>query len=357
MGARGQCKPHGLRPPGASRGSRRAIVTFSGPVPFGSAPAASQPPLPSLQAPTELVQQLKVPALPSLPTFEAPTLTGLPAGVPTGCPGRGADVWLRQRRPRRRPSIAAQRPQEGPLGLSLQISNAPRRPLPADLIDRQATEPHWGSRAVQEQVERLLAEQQGVGALAGALKDLQAAVEQNAGQLARLPEGASAAQVEQLQRDLQAKAQALSAAAQQAAAALGASAPQGNATAGLAAQLPALAGAQWAGYSLQQLAGVAAGVALLVGLSVPGRDDDDAPGGSGGAGGGRSSSSSRSRSGGASGDALPTRWDPEAVAAYYRRRPVLVARRVAEVAAEALAYGSALLADIAAGAGAVPCMR
>ena len=94
----------------------------------------------------------------------------------------------------------------------------------------------------------------------------------------------------------------------------------------------------------------ASGVAALVALSVPrgGSDDDDQPGSSGGSGGGGGRTAGSS-SGGSGSDVLPARWDPEAVAAYYRRRPVLVARRVAEVAAEAAGWGAALLGDRAAG--------
>ncbi|KAI7839911.1 hypothetical protein COHA_006391 [Chlorella ohadii] len=122
----------------------------------------------------------------------------------------------------------------------------------------------------------------------------------------------------------------------------------------MASQLPgemsSLAAAQFGGYSLQTLAAVTSGVAALVALSVPRSDDEDGPpgsGGSGGSGGGTGPSSRASSSGGP--DVLPSSWDAEAVAAYYRRRPVEVARRVAQVASEAAAYGAALLADMAAG--------
>ena len=225
--------------------------------------------------------------------------------------------------------------------------------LPADLLDSKATQPHWGSAAAQQLLDTLQGRVQeqvpGVGAAADALQQLQTGLQQTAAQLSSLPDAAAGGpQAEALQRQLQQQLEAVSAAAQAAAAQLASG--SGPAALSAAPTLPDLSSGEWAGYSLQQLGAVASGVAALVALSVPrgGSDDDDQPGSSGGSGGGGGRTAGSS-SGGSGSDVLPARWDPEAVAAYYRRRPVLVARRVAEVAAEAAGWGAALLGDRAAG--------
>jgi aarF domain-containing kinase len=104
----------------------------------------------------------------------------------------------------------------------------------------------------------------------------------------------------------------------------------------------------YAGYSLQTLALVTAGVAALIALSVP---RDDGSGGSGGGGTGTSGSKpmgSASNIGG-SGNYLPTTWDVAAVSSYYGQRPTLVAQRMLQVTSAAVGYGAALLADMASG--------
>ena len=117
--------------------------------------------------------------------------------------------------------------------------------------------------------------------------------------------------------------------------------------ASLGSQLQALAGAEYAGYSLQTLALISSGVAALVALSVPrSGGDDDAPGGGAGGGDGRGGTGSVA---GGRGDVLPTSWDAAAVEEYYRKRPTLVLQRVLQVAAEAASYGAALAADMATG--------
>ncbi|KAL4458199.1 hypothetical protein ABPG75_013064 [Micractinium tetrahymenae] len=249
--------------------------------------------------------------------------------------------------------------------------------IATELIDERATAPHWGSRALEEALSAAGAALQaqtpsGSGQLADALRDLQATLSDNVRKLDALSQqaGALPGQLgaaasgdvqqglavvsEQLQR-VAAAAQAASAATSfeppAAPAAVLPSAGAAASSADLSSQLSQLGSAQYAGYSLQTLALITAGVAALIALSVPRqRDDDDQAGGSGSSS--RSSGnvlSSGSGGSGSAGDALPTRWDAAAVDAYYRRRPALVARRVLEVAAEALGYGTALLADMAAG--------
>ena len=191
----------------------------------------------------------------------------------------------------------------------------------------------------------------GLAALADTLQQAQSALSDAAAQLSALPDQASSADLAATQEQVASQLQRVSAAAQAAAASLQGLPGPGDAATSLASQLPGqlgdLATAQFGGYSLQTLAAVTAGVAALVALSVPRSDNDDGPpssGGSGGIGGG-----SGRAGGGGRPDVLPSSWDAEAVAAYYRRRPVEVARRVAEVASQAAAYGAALLADMAAG--------
>ncbi|KAL4435049.1 hypothetical protein ABPG77_003874 [Micractinium sp. CCAP 211/92] len=199
----------------------------------------------------------------------------------------------------------------------------------------------------------------GAGQLADALRDLQATLSSNLRQLEVQEAEQAAAAGSNVQQGLAAVSEQLrrvAEAAQQAAAAgtglqldlPAASAAQDKgpntvaSSTDLSSQLAQLASTQYAGYSLQTLALISAGVAALVALSVPRQRDDDDQAGSGG-----SSSSGGSR--GSAGDALPNRWDASAVDAYYRRRPALVARRMLEVATEALSYGAALLADMATG--------
>ncbi len=233
--------------------------------------------------------------------------------------------------------------------------------IPVELLEQRATAPHWGSKVLGEAVEAAraaLGEQQaavpGLGALADTLQQAQWSLSDAAAQLSALPDQASGADLSAAQEQVASQLQRVSAAAQAAAAALQGLPGPGDVATSMASQLPgemsSLAAAQFGGYSLQTLAAVTSGVAALVALSVPRSDDEDGPpgsGGSGGSGGGTGPSSRASSSGGP--DVLPSSWDAEAVAAYYRRRPVEVARRVAQVASEAAAYGAALLADMAAG--------
>ncbi|PRW59939.1 eyespot assembly ABC1 kinase family [Chlorella sorokiniana] len=292
---------------------RRRHVAQAAPIPFGAADPA--PALPAAPLPgTELVSRVQLPELsiPSLPALQAPSL----------------------------------------------------KEDAAELLEQRATAPHWGSRVLGEAVEAAraaLGEQQaavpGLGALADTLQQAQSALSDAAAQLSALPDQASSTDLAAAQEQVAAQLQRVSAAAQAAASSLqSAASPQslpgpGDAATSLASQMPGqlgdVAAVQFGGYSLQTLATVTAGVAALVALSVPRSDDDSGPPGSssGGSGGGTSG-----RAGGSGRpDVLPSSWDGEAVAAYYRRRPVEVARRVAEVASEAAAYGAALLADMAAG--------
>lgn len=234
--------------------------------------------------------------------------------------------------------------------------------LTADIIDERATAPHWGSRAVEEALSAAGAALQarapaGAGQLVDALRDLQATLSSSVRQLDTLTDQRAAAgsNVQQGLAALSAQLKRVALAAQEAAAAgtslqleppaASAASGQGSnsaaSSADLGSQLAQLASTQYAGYSLQTLALVSAGVAALIALSVPRRRDDDDQAGSGGGSGGGSR--------GSAGDVLPTKWDAAAVDAFYRRRPALVARRVLEVAAEALSYGAALLADMATG--------
>lgn len=230
-------------------------------------------------------------------------------------------------------------------------------------------------RAASEQLQAL--QPAGVGQLASALQDLQAALSDNVTQLSALaqqqaaPTGASSGSTQQVMdrlADVAAQLQQVASQVQQAAAAATSlelqlelpalPASQVSAGASLDSQLAQLSTATYAGYSLQSLALISAGVAALVALSVPKQqNDDDLGGGSGtGSGGSRLGSSGSSSLGSmgssmdaAAGDALPTTWDSAAVEAYYRRRPTLVARRCLEVATEAVSYGVALLTDMATG--------
>lgn len=236
--------------------------------------------------------------------------------------------------------------------------------ITAEFIDERAAAPHWGSRAMQEALSAAGSALQskaptGAGQLADALRDLQAMLSSNLRQLEAQEAEQAAAAGSNVQQGLAAMSEQLrrvAEAAQQAAAAgtglqldlPAASAAQDKgpntvaSSTDLSSQLAQLASTQYAGYSLQTLALISAGVAALVALSVPRQRDDDDQAGSGG-------SSSGGGSRGSAGDALPNRWDASAVDAYYRRRPALVARRMLEVATEALSYGAALLADMATG--------
>lgn len=246
------------------------------------------------------------------------------------------------------------------------MSHAPRfLPNPPELLDQRATVPHWGSKVLGEAVDAAraaLGDQAvvpGLSALADTLQQAQSALSGAAGQLSALPDQASGADVAAAQEQLAAQLQRVSAAAQAAAASLQGLPGPGDAATSLVSRLPGqvgdLADAQFGGYSLQTLAAVTAGVAALVTLSIPrSTDDEGGPPGSGGSGSGGGRAGTSSSSG--SPDVLPSSWDAEAVAAYYKRRPVEVARRVTQVASEALAYGAALLADMAAGGAGQPCI-
>lgn len=260
--------------------------------------------------------------------------------------------------------------QQTPSSTNFTLLTAPSLTTAADLIDARATAPHWGSSVVEESLAAaaaVLQSQQappGTGQLTGALRDLQAALSENVQRLTALTDQAGglggaatgdvrdglAAVAAQLQRVATGAREAASAATQLDLGLTSTSQAGGGATATLAAQLSS---GQYAGYSLQTLALISAGVAALIALSVPRQGDDDLPGGgsgtggSSGRGGSLAGSSLSSRDGG--GDFLPTSWNAAAVEAYYKRRPALVARRVLEVSTEALSYGAALLADMVAG--------
>ena len=304
-----------------------------------------------------------------------------------GWGGRGGGTRRRQRQ--RHPCIASSTLQRSLLGLPwirLQISTdvvhqpiiaqfrriacthpcarhppATRPPLPftAELLEQRANAPHWGSQALGEAVQAarvVLEEQQaavpGAAALADTLREAQSALSEAAARLSALPDQASGADLAAAQGEVAAQLQRVSAAAQAAAASLALPGPGDAAT-----SLYDLGAAEFGGYSLQSLAALTAGVAALVALSVPRSDGDDGPPGSSSGSGGGGGGSSRAGSGGGGPDMLPSSWDPEVVAAYYERRPVEVARRVAEVASEAAAYGAALLADMAAGGQRVACWQ
>lgn len=321
---------HVPAPKRTSHRSRSALPTVAAFVPYGEQPVAAPPSVEALKN-SQLVFSLQQPAFPSfLPTLEAPRLTW--DAATGGIVGSGGVP-------------------PPPLRVCPLHST---QCLPADIIDRAATQPHWGLRTAAESLQaasQLLQarEPPGFRELASTLGELQAALTDSMRQLARLPEQ----QVDSLQqlggiqvsslKQVVSQLQQVAAAAQQAATSLS----QG----GLGSQLAQLGSTTHAGYRLQTLAMVAAGVAALVALSVP-RDDGNQPGsGSGGSGGkpgsSRASSTSSSSDGG---DVLPSTWDAEAVGRYYRQRPALVARRVVQVASEACSYGAALLADMAAGA-------
>ena len=121
-----------------------------------------------------------------------------------------------------------------------------------------------------------------------------------------------------------------------------------------AASVGDLLATQYSGYSLQTLALVTSGVAALVALSVPGSDDEDGSGGGGAMSTGRRGTGSNGISLGS--DFLPSSWDPDAVAAYYSRRPVQSVRRVLEVTVLALSWGGAFLSDLGTGAQGSCCL-
>lgn len=273
--------------------------------------------------------------------------------------GAGAR-WRRRRQRRQQHARGAAQPLHAAAPHASAFAHRPPATIPtAELLEQRATAPHWGSRVLGEAVEAARAaldEQQaavpGLGALADTLQQAQSALSDAAAQLSALPDQASNAELAAAQEQVVSQLQRVSAAAQAAAASLQGLPGPGDAATSLASQLPGqlgdLATAQFGGYSLQTLAGVTAGVAALVALSVPRSDDNDGPPSSGGSGGSSGGGSGRAGGGGRP-DVLPSSWDAEAVAAYYRRRPVEVARRVAAVASEAAAYGAALLSDMAAG--------
>ncbi|PSC69658.1 putative aarF domain-containing kinase chloroplastic [Micractinium conductrix] len=258
--------------------------------------------------------------------------------------------------------------------------------LPVELLDQRATAPHWGSQALSDAAAAAAASLRPAGAhqLAAALRDVQTNLSENVRTLSELVQQAGApasssssssssgspAASSGMQDGLAAVAaqlQQVAAAAREAASAVTAlelerpsssssssSLPTRNFSslpdmdaASLGSQLQALAGAEYAGYSLQTLALISSGVAALVALSVPrSGGDDDAPGGGAGGGDGRGGTGSVA---GGRGDVLPTSWDAAAVEEYYRKRPTLVLQRVLQVAAEAASYGAALAADMATG--------
>jgi aarF domain-containing kinase len=238
-------------------------------------------------------------------------------------------------------------------------------PWHADLLDASANAPHWGSMAAAESVQsaaqwvRTRVPTPGGPDLARLLGELQTSLASSLQQLSSLPQlpdtgeqqlsGALADSLEQVVQQLQ----RVAASAQRAAESLSSAelregAPSGGATplsSHLSSRLGQLSSGTYAGYSLQTLAWVAAGVAALIALSVP--RDSGPPGGTGGG----DSGSGTGSNGGAPGraDTLPSSWDAPAVSRYFSTRPVLVARRLLQVAAEALSFGAALAVDMATG--------
>lgn len=82
------------------------------------------------------------------------------------------------------------------------------------------------------------------------------------------------------------------------------------------------------GYSFATLAMVAAGAAAAIAASVPATREPEEP---------------------RDGLKLSHEYDPDLVAAYFEARPLQVAQRAAQLAAEAASFGSLLALDLAAG--------
>ncbi|KAL4854874.1 Protein ACTIVITY OF BC1 COMPLEX KINASE 3 [Chlorella vulgaris] len=255
--------------------------------------------------------------------------------------------------------------QSAPPALSFPTLPAPQLVSLSDAIDARATQAHWGSNALREALSLKPASElfqsvqsPRVAQLTQLLDEMQATLQDGVRQLSLLAEGGAQQlggdEVSTL-RQLVNQLEQVSAAAREAASSSfssqggflsnsGGSTTPANGQPAAQLELPS----SYAGYSLQTLALVTAGVAALIALSVP---RDDGPGGSGGGGTGGSGAKpmgSASNIGG-SGNYLPTTWDVAAVSSYYGQRPTLVAQRMLQVTSAAVGYGTALLADMASG--------